>query len=34
MRTVKILAGLVGAIIAFLLLGLLAVWLLVNPNDY
>jgi len=34
MRTVKILAGLVGGIVALVLTALLAVWLLVNPNDY
>ena len=34
MRTVKILAGLAGAIIALVVAGLVAVWLLVNPNDY
>ena len=34
MRTVKILAGLVGGIIVLLIAGLFAVWLLVNPNDY
>ena len=34
MRTVKILAGLAGAIILLLMAGLLSVWLLVNPNDY
>jgi AsmA protein len=34
MRTVKILAGLVGGIIVLIAVGLLAVWLLVNPNDY
>jgi AsmA protein len=34
MRTVKILAGLVGGIIVLIVAGLLAVWLLVNPNDY
>jgi AsmA protein len=33
-RTVKILAGLVGGIIGLIVAGLLAVWLLVNPNDY
>jgi len=33
-RTVKILAGVVGAIIGLFVAGLLAVWLLVNPNDY
>src|SRR5882672_2342575 len=33
-RTVKILAGLAGAIIVLLVAGLLAVWWLVNPNDY
>jgi AsmA protein len=34
MRTVKILAGLVGGIIVLIAAGLLAVWLSVNPNDY
>lgn len=34
MRTVKILAGLVGGIVVLIMAGLLAVWLLVNPNDY
>jgi AsmA protein len=34
MRTVKILAGLVGGIIVLIIAGLFAVWLLVNPNDY
>lgn len=34
MRTVRILAGAAGAIIALIALGLLAVWWLVNPNDY
>ncbi|HEY4444437.1 MAG TPA: AsmA family protein [Steroidobacteraceae bacterium] len=34
MRTVKILAGVVGGIIGLFMAGLLAVWLLVNPNDY
>ncbi len=34
MRWVKILAGLVGGIIALLAVGLLAVRLLVNPNDF
>jgi AsmA protein len=34
MRTVKFLAGLTGAIILLVMAGLLAVWLLVNPNDY
>src|SRR6202047_5279226 len=34
MRTVKILAGLVAGIIVLIVAGLLAVWLLVNPNDY
>jgi AsmA protein len=34
MRTAKILATLVGGIIALLVAGLLAVWLWVNPNDY
>ena len=34
MRTVKIVAGLVGGIVALFIAGLLAVWLLVNPNDY
>jgi AsmA protein len=34
MRTVKILAGLVGGIVVLLVAGLIAVWLLVNPNDY
>jgi AsmA protein len=34
MRTVKFLAGLAGAIILLVVAGLLAVWLLVNPNDY
>jgi AsmA protein len=33
-RTVKILAGVVGGIIGLFVAGLLAVWLLVNPNDY
>jgi len=33
-RTVKILAGVVGGIIVLIAAGLLAVWLLVNPNDY
>jgi AsmA protein len=34
MRSPKILATLVGGIIALLAAGLLAVWLWVNPNDY
>jgi AsmA protein len=34
MRTVKILAGLVGGIVALFIAALFAVWLLVNPNDY
>lgn len=34
MRTVKILAGLVGGIVVLFVAGLIAVWLLVNPNDY
>jgi AsmA protein len=34
MRTVKILAGLVGGIVVLFIAALLAVWLLVNPNDY
>jgi AsmA protein len=34
MRTAKILAILVGGIIALLVAGLLSVWLWVNPNDY
>jgi AsmA protein len=34
MRTVKPLAALAGAIILIVMAGLLAVWLLVNPNDY
>jgi AsmA protein len=33
-RTVKILAGLVGGIIVLIAVGLVAVWLSVNPNDY
>jgi AsmA protein len=33
-RTVKILAGLAGALIVLIAVGLLAVWVLVNPNDY
>jgi AsmA protein len=34
MRAVKILALALGALVAVVLLALLAVWLLVNPNDY
>jgi AsmA protein len=34
MRTVKILAGLVGGIIVLAIAVLLGVWFLVNPNDY
>ena len=34
MRTVKILAGVAGGIVGLLAAGLLAVWWLVNPNDY
>jgi AsmA protein len=34
MRTVKILAGIGGAIIALIAVALLAVWLLVDPNQY
>ena len=34
MRTVKVLAGLAGGIILLIVVGLLAVWALVNPNDY
>ena len=34
MRTVKILAGVVGGLIGLLVAALLAVWLTVNPNDY
>ncbi len=34
MRTVKILAGVVGGILVLLAAALLAVWLSVNPNDY
>jgi AsmA protein len=33
-RTVKILAGVVGGLIGLLVAALLAVWLTVNPNDY
>jgi AsmA protein len=33
-RTVKILAGVVGGILVLIVAGLLAVWWLVNPNDY
>src|ERR1700693_621226 len=34
MRTVKVLAALAGGIILFIVVGLLAVRVLVNPNDY
>jgi AsmA protein len=34
MRTAKLLAALAGAIILIVMAGLLAMWLLVNPNDY
>ena len=34
MRTVKVLAGLVGGIIVLIVAALFAVWLFVNPNDY
>ena len=34
MRTVKVLAGVAGGISVLIIAGLLAVWLLVNPNDY
>lgn len=34
MRTVKVLAGLAGGTILLIVVGLLAVWALVNPNDY
>ena len=34
MRTVKIVALALGGLVAVVLVGLLAVWLLVNPNDY
>jgi AsmA protein len=34
MRSVKILASVVGAILVLVVAGLLAVWLSVNPNDY
>src|SRR6202795_325310 len=34
MRTVKVLAGLAGGISILIMVGLLAVWLLANPNDY
>lgn len=34
MRTVKILGLVVGALIALVVIALLAVWVLVNPNDY
>jgi AsmA protein len=34
MRTVKIVAGLVGGIVVLFVAVLMAVWLLVNPNDY
>ena len=34
MRTVRIVAGLVGGIVVLVVAALLAVWLLVNPNDY
>jgi len=34
MRTVKVLASLAGGIILLIVVGLLAVWALVNPNDY
>ncbi len=34
MKSVKILAGVVGAILLLIVVGLLAVWLTVNPNDY
>jgi AsmA protein len=33
-RTVKILASLAGGLIVLIVAGLLALWLLVNPNDY
>jgi AsmA protein len=33
-RTVRILAGVAGAIIVLIAVGLMAVWWLVNPNDY
>lgn len=34
MRTVKVLAGLAGGVILLIVVGLLAVWALVTPNDY
>src|SRR6202140_3659277 len=34
MRTVKVLAGFAAGIIALIMVGLLAVWLPANPNDY
>ena len=34
MRTVRILAGTAGAIIVLIAVALMAVWWLVNPNDY
>jgi AsmA protein len=34
MRTVKILTGLVGGILVLIVAGLMAVWLLVNPNAF
>ena len=34
MRIIKILAAVAGGIVGLILIGLLAVWLLVNPNDY
>ena len=34
MRTVKILAGLVGGIVVLVVAVLVGVWLFVNPNDY
>src|ERR1039457_6901369 len=34
MRTVKVLGLVVGALIALVVIALLAVWVLVNPNDY
>ena len=33
MRTVKIVAGLVGGIVVLFVAALVAVWLLVNPNE-
>jgi AsmA protein len=34
LKTAKILGGIVGGVVALIVIALLAVWLLVNPNAY